>query len=68
MDISVSVNPPSVTVTRTYLLLNGPPAKNSLTGQFDGTSIRASGRYDSTSGGYTSGGSPYDCTLTLTRA
>jgi hypothetical protein len=70
MDIHVSVNPPSVTVTRTYLPpgTNPPPAKNSLTGQFDGTSIRASGRYDSPSGGYTSGGSPHDCTLTLTRA
>jgi hypothetical protein len=69
MDISVSVNPPSVTVTRTFLLpgTNPPPAKNSLTGQFDGTSIRASGRYDSASGGYASGGSAYDCTLTLTR-
>jgi hypothetical protein len=70
MDIHVSVNPPSVTVTRTYLPpgTNPPPAKNSLIGQFDGTSIRASGRYEGVSGGYTSGGSPYDCTLALTRA
>ena len=64
MDIHVSVSPPSVTVTRTSLLPNGPPTKNSLTGQFDGTSIRASGRY----GIESLYAATYDCTLTLTRA
>jgi hypothetical protein len=38
--------------------------KNSLTGQFDGTSIRASGRFGTES----LYGATYDCTLTLTRA
>ena len=64
MDIHVSVSPPSVTVTRTSLLPGGPRTQNSLTGQFDGTSIRASGRYGTES----LYGATYDCTLTLTRA
>ena len=38
----------------------------SVRGQFDGTSIRASGRYGQ--GNVTFGDAPYDCTLTLTRA
>jgi serine/threonine protein kinase/peptidoglycan hydrolase-like protein with peptidoglycan-binding domain len=66
MDIHVSVSPPSVTVTRTSLVggNNGPSTKNSLTGQFDGTSIRASGRYGV---GNTNFSNAYDCTLTLNR-
>jgi hypothetical protein len=62
MDIYVSVNPPSVSVTRTWYAAgtNTPPQRNSLPGQFDGTSIRASGRDGI-------GSAAYDCTLTLAR-
>jgi hypothetical protein len=62
LNIEVSVNPPNVTVTRTYMTNTGnsPVQRGSLPGQFDGTSIRASGRQFV-------GSVAYDCTLTLAR-
>jgi hypothetical protein len=67
MNIEVSVDPPNVTVTRTSSTggTNPAPARSLLRGQFDGTSIRASGR-QATSLRQASGG-VYDCVLTLTR-
>jgi hypothetical protein len=69
MEIRVSVNPPNVTVTRTSLTgtTNPAPQRNSFPGQFDGTSIRASGRTGIGSVASVSAAA-YDCTLTLTRA
>jgi hypothetical protein len=63
LNIEVSVNPPNVTVTRTYMTNTGnsPVQKSSLQGQFDGASIRANGKQQF------GGGLVYDCTLTLTR-
>ena len=65
LNIEVSVNPPNVTVTRTYMMATGnsPPQRGSLQGQFDGTSIRASGRQFVGTGTDVT----YDCTLALTR-
>jgi hypothetical protein len=66
LNIEVSVNPPSVTVTRTYMSSTGnsPPQRSSLQGQFDGTSIRASGRQFA---GPMTSSIAYDCTVSLTR-
>lgn len=63
LNIDVSVNPPNVTVVRTYLIGagNAPTGRFSFPGQYDGTSIRASGRQSD-------GGRNHDCTLSLTRA
>jgi peptidoglycan hydrolase-like protein with peptidoglycan-binding domain len=66
LNIEVSVNPPSVNVTRTYMLgvgssSNNPTRRVAMLGQYDGTSIRASGRLQA------DGSMPYDCTLTLVR-
>jgi hypothetical protein len=68
MNIEVSVDPSNVTVTHTSLTggTNPAPAKKLFRGQFDGTSIRASGRQAADS--RVAGGTAYDCTLTLTRA
>jgi len=68
-SIEVSVDPPKVTVTRTYLggdwatnQTAPAPTRSSMSGHFDGTSIRASGRH-----GVGSRGVVLDCTMTLTR-
>jgi serine/threonine protein kinase len=71
MNIEVSVDPPNVTVTRTFLgggwranHTNPSSARSSMRGQFDGTSIRASGKHSSAS---TTHSVTLDCTLMLTR-
>jgi serine/threonine protein kinase/peptidoglycan hydrolase-like protein with peptidoglycan-binding domain len=62
LNIEVAVNPPKVTVTRFYMLGTGnaPVQRQSISGQFDGTSIHASGRQFQ-------GNGTYECTLALTR-
>jgi serine/threonine protein kinase len=66
LNIEVSVDAPHVTVTRTSSAGGTNPIvmRSSMRGQFDGTSIRASGRqtiHRQASGGL------YDCVLTLSR-
>ena len=62
MDIHVSVSPRIVTVTHSSLQPGTNPAsvRTSFPGQFDGTSIRSSGSYETRNG-------VYNCTLTLNR-
>src|SRR5262249_11697902 len=44
LNIGVTVDPPKVTVTRTYIATWGTARRTSMPGQYDGASIRASSR------------------------
>jgi len=66
MNIEVSVDPPHVTITRTAHSGGTNPAsvRSSLRGQFDGNSIRASGRQTTN----VSQRGDHECVVTLSRA